>query len=125
MDHALAPRRPASPLERFFAHFGHPRGRLGALAGHVMAWENRAVNALVVDLLAVRPADVVLEVGCGPGVAVALAARRATEGLVVGTDPSPVMVAQARRRNRARIGAGRVEVTPAPAERLPYAAGHF
>lgn len=125
MHHVVAPRRSSSPLEQLFAHFGHPHGRLGAIVGHVMAWENRAVNALVVEQLTLEPSDVVLDVGCGPGVAVATASRRATAGLVVGADPSPVMVAQARRRNRAGIGQGRIEVTLAPAEQLPYAAERF
>jgi ubiquinone/menaquinone biosynthesis C-methylase UbiE len=118
-------RRPSTPLARLYANFGHPRGLPGAFAGHVMAWENRGVNALVVDLLTVEPADAVLDVGCGPGVAVALAARRATHGVVVGADPSPVMLAQARRRNRAAIAAGRVDVVSAAAEQLPFADGRF
>src|SRR4051812_41487586 len=116
---------PRTPLERQFAQFGHPRGPLGAIAGHVMAWENRAVNALVVGLLDIHPADTVLDVGCGPGVAVAIAARRATDGHVVGADPSPVMIAQARRRNRATVRTGRVKLARASAEALPFPDGRF
>lgn len=51
-----------------------------------------------------------LEVGCGPGVALAHAARR-TE-YVVGVDASDIMVRQARRRSG-------VEVHHASADRLP------
>jgi SAM-dependent methyltransferase len=61
----------------------YPRGRLGRLGGRLMALD-RVLPAWVLDLLAVRPADAVLEVGCGPGVGVALAAALAQEGRVVG-----------------------------------------
>src|SRR4051812_49156052 len=60
-------RRRSTALGRLYANFGHPRGLPGAITGHVMAWENRGLNALVVDLLTVEPADAVLDVGCGPG----------------------------------------------------------
>jgi ubiquinone/menaquinone biosynthesis C-methylase UbiE len=42
-------------------------------------------------------------------------------GRVAGADPSPVMLGQATRRNRAAIAAGRVELHLAAAERLPFA----
>src|SRR6516162_6051080 len=51
----------------------HPRGA----AGHVVAWEmahrpsNRQRGAWVVSLLGVQPASQVLEIGYGPGLAVA------------------------------------------------------
>ncbi|OLF18164.1 class I SAM-dependent methyltransferase [Actinophytocola xanthii] len=101
--------------------FGHPRGLPGRLAGWVMAHRgsNRRRNAWVVDLLDVRPTDHVLEVGFGPGLAVAEVARRATSGHVVGVDHSEVMVRRALRRNRAAARAGRVELVHTPVERLP------
>jgi ubiquinone/menaquinone biosynthesis C-methylase UbiE len=108
---------------RLRPHFGHPAGPLGALAGAVMALENRSVNRLVVDELEVGPEDRVLELGCGPGLGVAEATRRATHGLVIGVDPSAVMVRQARRRTR-RAAAGRVAVERASAEELPLPEAH-
>ncbi len=50
------------------------------------------------QLLDVQPTDRVLELGCGPGVALATLAAHATQGLVVGVDHSQVMIGQARRR---------------------------
>jgi SAM-dependent methyltransferase len=80
---------------------------------------NRRRNEWVVSLLDVRPADRVLEVGFGPGVAVRALAARATSGCVLGIDHSPVMVRQARRRNAAAVRAGRVDLRLAPVTSLP------
>jgi ubiquinone/menaquinone biosynthesis C-methylase UbiE len=61
----------------------------------------------------------VLMIGCGPGVGVVAAARRASNGLVIGLDPSEVMV----ERTRARCRRVRVEhltrVERAAAESIP------
>lgn len=80
---------------------------------------NRQRNAWVVALLDVRSADRVLEVGFGPGLAIAELARRVTGGRVHGIDHSAVMVRRASRHNRAAIRAGRVELLHAPVDRLP------
>jgi SAM-dependent methyltransferase len=104
----------------FNEQFGQPHGQVGRLVGWIMAHENLRTNRLVVDELELGVDDRVLEVGCGPGVALALAAQRASRGHVSGVDPSPVMVAQARRRSAEQIGAGRADVTVASAAALPY-----
>ncbi|MDP8930740.1 MAG: methyltransferase domain-containing protein [Actinomycetota bacterium] len=101
--------------------FGHPRGLAGRMAGWVMAHRrsNQQRNRWVVSLLEVRPADRVLEVGFGPGLAVAELAHRATQGRVYGIDHSEVMVQRASRRNHAAIRAGHVELVHASVDRLP------
>nr|CEL18258.1 Methyltransferase [Kibdelosporangium sp. MJ126-NF4] len=76
-------------------------------------------------LLDVQPTDRVIELGCGPGVAVAALAARATRGLVVGVDHSQVVIGQARRRNRAAVRAGRVCLVHTPVERLAISDGPF
>src|SRR4051795_1950697 len=105
-------------IANFFSQFGCPRGPLGHLAGSIMALENRRANRLVVDSLDPQPDDYVLEVGCGPGLAVLQAAARAK--FAVGVDPSTVMVAQARRRNRSAIRDQRAEINVASAADLPF-----
>ena len=57
--------------------FGHPRGPLGRLVGWNMATRssNVARSRWAVDLLDLQPTDRFLEVGCGPGVALAVAAQ--------------------------------------------------
>jgi ubiquinone/menaquinone biosynthesis C-methylase UbiE len=60
-----------------------------------------------VCLLDVRPTDRVLEIGFGPGLAIAELARRITRGRVYGIDHSAVMVRQAGKRNAAAVHAQR------------------
>jgi ubiquinone/menaquinone biosynthesis C-methylase UbiE len=78
-----------------------------------------------VAVLTVQPTDRVLEVGFGPGLAIALAARRASRGLVAGIDHSPAMVRAARRRNAAALRAGRVELRQGDVAAIPYETGGF
>lgn len=101
--------------------FHHPRGAGGHIAGWVMGRRSSNVqrNRWAVKLLDVQPGERVIELGCGPGVAVAALARRATQGLVVGVDHSAVMIGQARRHNTAAIRAGRVRLIHTPVQRLP------
>src|SRR5271154_6138649 len=77
-----------------------PRGA----AGRVTAWEmahrpsNRQRSRWVVALLDVQPTEQVLEIGFGPGLAIAALAR-AGAGHVYGIDHSGVMLRQASKRN--------------------------
>lgn len=91
------------------------------MAGWVMAHRrsNRQRNRWAVSLLDVQPTDRVLEIGFGPGVAIAELARRATRGKVYGIDRSEVMVRQAGRRNAAAIRANRVQLIHAAVDQLP------
>ena len=104
-----------------------PRGA----AGRVTAWEmahrpsNRQRNRWVISLLDVQPDDRVLEIGFGPGLAIAHLAR-AGAGHVYGIDHSEVMLRRASKRNAAAIRAGRVTLINASADQLPPAlAGPF
>jgi cyclopropane fatty-acyl-phospholipid synthase-like methyltransferase len=101
--------------------FRLPRGLLGRLAGQVMARRpsNLERSRRTLDLLGIEPEDRVLEIGFGPGVALAWAAERASRGRVVGVDHSVLMLRQAARRNAAAIASGRVELRLAAAEALP------
>jgi SAM-dependent methyltransferase len=76
-------------------------------------------NRWVVTLLDVHPSDRILEVGFGPGIAIAALSSRAPDGVVFGVDHSEVMVHIARRRNAAAVRAGRVDLRLAGADALP------
>jgi SAM-dependent methyltransferase len=109
------------------AQFHHPTGAVGHLAGWIMGRRssNVARNRWAVRLLDVQQTDRVIELGCGPGVAIAALGSRADRGLVVGVDHSQVMIRQARRRNRAAVRAGRVRLIHTPVESLSISDGPF
>lgn len=118
---------PASGVKRslimaLVRQFAHPRGSLGNVAGWVMAYSssNRQRNKWAVSLLDVKSADRVLEIGFGPGLAIAELSRRVGPGgHVYGVDKSDVMLRHATRRNTAAIQAGQVTLVRAPVENLP------
>ncbi len=60
--------------QRLVAQFRQPRGLPGQLAGLVMAMRpsNRARNRWTVELLDLQPGDRLLEIGFGPGLAIAV-----------------------------------------------------
>lgn len=88
--------------------FGRPEGLLGRLGGTILARGNRKFAEEIVAYLDIQASAKILEVGFGPGVAIELLARKATQGRVAGIDVSKEMVAQARARNAAAIAAGAV-----------------
>lgn len=87
-----------------------PSGWFGRFLGQIWRREHALLNAEVIDQLDVREGHQVLEIGSGPGDALAEAARRAPGGRVVGVDISALMVDRARRRNRRAAARGEVEV---------------
>jgi ubiquinone/menaquinone biosynthesis C-methylase UbiE len=85
---------------------------------------NRQRNIWVVSLLDAQPTERVLEIGFGPGVAIAELSRRVgARGHVYGIDHSDVMLRQATRRNRAAVAAGRVTLIRASVDQIPAALG--
>ncbi|MGH2586120.1 MAG: class I SAM-dependent methyltransferase [Dehalococcoidia bacterium] len=68
----------------------------------------KAADRLVwaVETLTVRPADHLLEIGCGHGVAVSLICERLAGGRITAIDRSEKMIAMAIARNRACIASG-------------------
>ena len=72
------------------------------------------------SLLDMGPGNRVLEIGFGPGVAVAELVRGGA-GHVYGVDHSTVMLRQASRRNAAAIRSGRVTLVQAAVDQLPDA----
>ena len=107
--------------ERLVRQFGDPSGAVGKMVGYIMSHRTSNLEriAWAVSLLNVQPSDCVLEIGYGPGVAINILGRLATEGFVYGVDRSQLMFDQASRRNRDRINMGRIELMVAFASRLP------
>ena len=65
-----------------------------------------------------RETDILLDIGCGDGTAIAAALPKIPDGRAIGIDPSPDMTAAARDRFAAQP---RVDIQQAPAERIPVA----
>lgn len=80
---------------------------------------NRTPNRLAVEALQLELTDVALDLGCGPGQAVAAMARRA--GTVHGLDQSQTMLEQARLANLETMLQGRVVLKQGDFGTLPFA----
>jgi SAM-dependent methyltransferase len=78
-----------------------------------------------VDTLALDPADHVLEVGCGHGVAVSLVCERLTRGRITAIDRSKKMIEMAARRNRAHIEGGRAVLKTVALEKADFGDERF
>jgi SAM-dependent methyltransferase len=108
-------------IDAAYAQFGRPTGLVGGAAGLLMAHRpsNRKRNEWAVSLLGVRPDDRVLEIGCGPGLAIRELSRIAHAGHVCGIDHSEVMLRQARRRNADGLRRGIVDLRLGSVDELP------
>ena len=122
----MPPRPSAARKESFQAwlvrQFGHPSGFWDHVADWIMARRpsNRRWNSWTVDLLNLQPGQRVLEIGCGPGLALSRsAAHVGDQGFVVGIDGSDVMVAQAADRNATALAEGRLHLHVAGVKALP------
>jgi 2-polyprenyl-3-methyl-5-hydroxy-6-metoxy-1,4-benzoquinol methylase len=108
-----------------YSQFGRPRGVFGYVADHIMARRpsNIERNDWALSLLAIKPADRILEIGFGPGIASGKAAAKAAE--VVGLDRSALMVRQATRRNKELIEKGKLKLMLGSVEELTPELGLF
>lgn len=104
-----------------------PSGLLAPLVGLWLERENRRLNAAAMRLLAARPEEHLLELGCGSGHSLAhLAACGATR--LAAVDLSLAMVRRARRRSpalRALARAGHLDIRCAATEALPFPSSQF
>ena len=114
----------ACPSSGWKAHvarqFAKPEGRLGRLAGLVMAYKNRERSEWVLSLLKLEPVDRVVEVGFGAGRDLQRVAAVANEGLAAGVDHSEVMVRMARAQSMGAILSGRADIREAESGKLPF-----
>lgn len=78
-----------------------------------------------VDLVAPRPGERLLEIGCGTGQAIQVVTARKPTVAVVAIDRSDTAVARARTVNAPAIAAGRVSIVEGDIEHGPVAPGGF
>ncbi|MTA79090.1 MAG: methyltransferase domain-containing protein [Actinobacteria bacterium] len=94
-------------------------GWRGRVMATVMAQGNADMENAAVELVNPKPDANIVMIGCGPGVGVVAGARRAPNGMVIGIDPSPVMVERTRTRCRRERVEQVTKVERAAAESLP------
>lgn len=63
-----------------------------------------------VEVLDPQPADAILEIGCGPGVAAGLVCERLESGTLLAIDRSSVAIGRTGQRNAAHLASGRLTV---------------
>lgn len=92
--------------------FGRPSGPVGHLVTRLLARGNDRFNRwLVRELSTAVPAPhTVIEVGCGPGIALQQLLLTYPNAHIIGIDPSKVVLRSARRRNATAVAAGRLKL---------------
>ena len=105
---------------RVAQQLSNPNGMAGKVVGMLMTRANRLPTQLAIDALGILPGQDVLDLGCGPGQAIAQMLPLAFPGRVSGIDQSPTMIGQAQRANRAAISSGRARLDLGAFEKLPY-----
>src|SRR6266536_2082143 len=125
--------RVATPLAHLFPRSSHPATTRGHTLGAPRLYDafvevfflvrRRATYQSLVAAAGVQPGQRVLDVGCGTGYFARLLAQAVgPDGLVVGIDPSPEMIAYASRKaGRAR----NCQFQVGTAEALDFPAEHF
>jgi ubiquinone/menaquinone biosynthesis C-methylase UbiE len=121
----VALRNPKPGEHRGLGQCRKPSGWLGRFVIWMMNRGHSRLTDWGLAHVAVRPTDLVLDLGCGGGSTVAKLAALAAEGRVCGVDHSETSVAAARRLNRRWIEIGRVEIREASVSALPYADATF
>jgi SAM-dependent methyltransferase len=105
---------------RFLEFGGNPVGLLGRVLGLLMNAGHRDAYHWGLDLIAIEPDSIVLDIGCGGGKVVNLLAVQASNGRVYGIDHSLDMVKLSRKVNESLIQSGRVEIDHGSVSSLPY-----
>jgi SAM-dependent methyltransferase len=101
--------------------FANPHGTLGLVAGRIMANRTSNVerNVWIAEVLDPEPDAKILEIGHGPGIAIAQIWPQLTTGHIVGFDVSELMSRSARKRNQEGVDRGVVEFRTGDAQDLP------
>ena len=109
----------------FFANARKPQGAGGRIFTASMNIAHRGISLWGLNHLAIKPADHILDIGCGGGVNVARMLKRAREGRVCGLDYSEVSVEKTKRVNAAAVRAGRSEIRLGSVSENPWPDNSF
>lgn len=86
-------------LEILAKQFRKPEGLLGRIVGRIMSFDNRKINTWTLNRLQIKPGDIILEIGFGPGAAIEDMFKRQRNLRIDGIDLSHDMLKVASTRN--------------------------
>lgn len=104
---------------KIFANFGKPTGAIGKFILKGMNISHSAASKWGLSHLILRPADKVLDIGCGGGANIARLLRLCPNGYVAGIDHSEESVALSSKRNKTAIGT-RCDIVCADVSDMPF-----
>lgn len=102
-----------------------PKGFLGKLVGILMNKGNDYMNRFTLRLVNAQRGDHVLEIGFGNGKYIKEIATEIQEGFVAGVDFSETMVKVARKRNKAFIEKGMVDIKLGEVNKIAFDTNSF
>ena len=114
-----------SLLKRMLIQCKKPNGRFGQFLTRGMNFGHCGLTRWGLGFIDITSDIDVLDIGCGGGRTVERLAGIATDGKVVGIDYSPDAVAVARKKNRALINEGRVEIFQEAVSSMRFSDGAF
>lgn len=89
--------------KNFLKQFGKPTGKVGSFVGWLMSFKNKDRALWTFENIKLKPTDILLEVGYGPGSTFKKVSDSLTTGFIAGIDHSEVMLNQASKRNKKHI----------------------
>ncbi len=105
--------------------FGKPTGNFGGFVGWLMSIKNKDRAGWTFEKLQLKPTDILLEVGYGPGSTLKRLADNLTTGFVAGIDHSEVMFKQASNRNKKYIESNKAKLECGTVWDLKYSENYF
>jgi ubiquinone/menaquinone biosynthesis C-methylase UbiE len=114
-----------SLLERMLSQSKKPSGRFGRFLARGMNLGHSGLTRWGLGFVDIATDADALDIGCGGGRTVERLAGIATDGKVVGIDYSPDAVVVAKKKNRALIDEGRVEIFQEAVSSMRFSDGAF
>jgi len=114
-----------SLLKRMMGQCKKPSGRFGRILASGMNFGHSGLTKWGLGFIDIARDIDALDIGCGGGRTVGRLAEIATDGTVVGIDYSPDAVVVARKKNRALINEGRVEILQEAVSSMRFSDGAF
>jgi SAM-dependent methyltransferase len=114
-----------SMIERILRQCRNPKGRFGRFLARGMNFGHSGITKWGLGFIDIVFDTTALDIGCGGGKTVERLAEIAVNGKVVGIDYSPDAVAVARKKNKAFINEGRVDILQEAVSSMQFSNGSF